>query len=245
METTFLRDAINRLVDLGHPDVREIGGNTYASVHYERIDVPVDKPRIVTVDTLDGLVKLIKAEICHIPGIWYVRADTYNHVEVFTNWQAAGIHHYERFYLYEAKSDTPSIGGPWHSQEEMIVLLRSMFEPTADRDYLLELVSRISLADGVTTDDNGVTQKVTQQTGVVLKDTVQIKPIVHMIPYRTFLEIDQPDSDFLLRVNKDGFIGLFDADAGAWKLEAKRRIARYLSNALIDEREDYQVIVMI
>ena len=44
-------------------------------------------------------------------------------------------------------------------------------------------------------------------------------------PYRTFKEIDQPESQFLLRLNENGNIGLFEADGGMWKLEAKKSIA--------------------
>mgnify|MGYP003258251653 FL=1 len=66
-----------------------------------------------------------------------------------------------------------------------------------------------------------------------------------MQPYRTFLEVKQPASDFLLRIDKDGHPALYEADGGAWKLEAKRNIAGYLSAQLADLEESGNVVVMI
>lgn len=101
------------------------------------------------------------------------------------------------------------------------------------------------MTQGIKSTDNGVTQEATVKTGVVLKDTVPVKPIVELQPYRTFLEVDQPVSKFLLRVDEHGRAGLLEADGGAWKLEAKRRIAAWLSNELKEEIDAGKVVVMI
>ena len=63
-------------------------------------------------------------------------------------------------------------------------------------------------------------------------------------PFRTFLEVAQPESEFILRVNDKGNIGLFEADGGVWKLEAKRNIAAYFEKELADFISDKKVIVM-
>ena len=62
---------------------------------------------------------------------------------------------------------------------------------------------------------------------------------------KTTLEVEQPCSDFLLRVGKNGEVTLRDADGGAWKLEAKRNIAAYLGEKLADLIESGNVVVMI
>ena len=121
------------------------------------------------------------------------------------------------------------------SQDQAIVELQSLYGDTPDRAYLLDLLSQISVEDGVTSIDNGVTQTVTARQGVVLKETVQVKPIVRQQPYRTFLEVEQPVSDFLLRIGQNGRIALHEADGGAWRLEAKNRIAKYLRDAISAE----------
>ena len=64
-------------------------------------------------------------------------------------------------------------------------------------------------------------------------------------PFRTFLEVAQPESEYLLRVDEDGRIGLFEADGGVWKLEAKRNVKEYLADALADLIEVEKVVVMM
>ena len=83
------------------------------------------------------------------------------------------------------------------------------------------------------------------RTGAVLKEQQTVQPIVRLQPYRTFLEVEQPASDFLLRLDKEGRPALYEADGGAWKLEAKRNIAAYLGEQLADLVESGKVVVMI
>ena len=51
---------------------------------------------------------------------------------------------------------------------------------------------------------------------------------------RTFSEIEQPESNFVLRVDRDANIALFEADGGAWKNAAVARIRDYLKWRLSD-----------
>ena len=73
---------------------------------------------------------------------------------------------------------------------------------------------------------------------------VEVRPRVQLRPFRTFLEVEQPESEFLLRVDADKGIGLFEADGGVWKLEAKRNIADYFASHLADLIDAGQVVVM-
>lgn len=57
--------------------------------------------------------------------------------------------------------------------------------------------------NSVSTNDNGVTQTVEARQGVALNAVVEIKPRVMLRPFRTFLEVEQPESEFLLRVDPD------------------------------------------
>lgn len=50
-------------------------------------------------------------------------------------------------------------------------------------------------------------------------------------PYRTFREMDQPESPFVLRVWKDNEgvrLAVFEADGGAWKIKARENAAARL-----------------
>ena len=115
----------------------------------------------------------------------------------------------------------------------MIICLKSRFAPTEDRDYLVQLLGNITDQQSVQTKDDGITQSATVKSGIQLVGEQRIKPIVTLKPYRTFLEVEQPESDFLIRL-KDGRAALFEADGGAWKCEAVKNIADKLRELLED-----------
>ena len=84
--------------------------------------------------------------------------------------------------------------------------------------------------------------------GIVIRVKVdhadEIKPRVMLRPFRTFLEVEQPESEFLLRVDPDEGIGFFEADGGIWKLEAKKNIADYFLKNMGDLIDAGKVVVM-
>jgi hypothetical protein len=67
---------------------------------------------------------------------------------------------------------------------------------------------------------------------VDLKQSTLIKPVVSLKPFRTFLEVEQPESNFLLRVGERIKIGLLEADGKKWVLDAKENIAGYFAREL-------------
>jgi len=108
----------------------------------------------------------------------------------------------------------------------------------------LAATNPVATALYVTSDGNGVTQTVEARQGVALNAVVEIKPRVMLRPFRTFLEVEQPESEFLLRVDPDEGIGFFEADGGIWKLEAKKNIADYFLKNMGDLIDAGKVVVM-
>ena len=53
-------------------------------------------------------------------------------------------------------------------------------------------------------------------------------------PYRTFTEVEQPESDFIFRMKDMGSVccALFEADGGAWRNVAMHNIKAYLQEQL-------------
>jgi hypothetical protein len=84
-------------------------------------------------------------------------------------------------------------------------------------------------------EDDGMTQRVSTKKGV-MKSWTEAKPKWLLAPYRTFREIEQPTSEFLLRLKTvEGGLpkcGLFEADGGAWKLDAVKEIQMWLKDKL-------------
>jgi len=56
-------------------------------------------------------------------------------------------------------------------------------------------------------------------------------PVV-LAPFRTFREIAQPESKFVFRMQQGPRCALFEADGGAWRLEAMKRSKAYLEEEL-------------
>lgn len=132
---------------------------------------------------------------------------------------------------------TPFSFGQWQDAESFNVAMQALFSPDGDRAAVLSLVGNIREENVRTTGDDGTTQAVTARAGVALNAEVKVPNPVTLTPYRTFREVEQPASLFVLRLKAGGNGGfptcaLFEADGGAWKLEAVQRIASYLRKAL-------------
>jgi len=161
-------------------------------------------------------------------------------VEVMTTY----LSDFSRNTLYRAKADAPGLYTGFRGREVALIELRSLCIPNEGTAYLLDLLSRMTNENSVSTNDNGVTQTVEARQGVALNAVVEIKPRVMLRPFRTFLEVEQPESEFLLRVDPDEGIGFFEADGGIWKLEAKKNIADYFLKNMGDLIDAGKVVVM-
>lgn len=100
------------------------------------------------------------------------------------------------------------------------------------------LASNIVNTQEATFSDNGTTQQAVMKTGITTKDNVLVPNPVNLIPYRTFLEVEQPASDFVFRVSEGRggapVFKLVAADGGVWKSQAVANVKAYLVEALKD-----------
>lgn len=240
----MLKEAIQCLVSLKENKTYEINGDTYSDHELVRIPPYIPRPKSVSVTSLDSLVKLITREHIAFSDEFpiFVQVNGPRDVSVFTSYDLDDMN---RNYLYTASCDVPGFREGFREHEAAIIELQSKFIPGDDVDYLLDILSRVSKESGVTTQDNGVTQTVEARSGIQLKQKVQLRPRVSLRPYRTFLEVEQPESEFLLRMDSDGRVGLFEADGGMWKMDAKKNIAEYFEKNLDGLISGGQVVVMM
>ena len=237
----MLKAMINRIVELAAPTTYQIGEETYSIEKLYRIDPKKDMPKSIAVTGLDSVCKLVRNEAKAVGRQLFKQNKDYRHVCVFSTYD----NEYERCYLYECTADTPQVTmGNFMAYERAIIELRSLYIPNDDMNYLLSLLGSISKESKVTSADNGVSQTVEARTGIALNQMVEIKPRVKLQPFRTFIEVAQPESEFLLRLNDDGCIGLYPADGGVWKLEASRNVAGYFEKELADLISDGSVVVI-
>jgi hypothetical protein len=123
--------------------------------------------------------------------------------------------------------------GSWHDMETFIIGLQAHFVPTPTLADVLKLIGNVKDEAVRQTTDDGVTQSVVAKQGAVLVAEVPVPNPVELAPYRTFREVEQPESRFLLRLRSGGpTCALFEADGGAWKLEAVAEVKAWLVKAL-------------
>lgn len=108
----------------------------------------------------------------------------------------------------------------------------------------MKLLSDISCGAKVVYNDNGISTTITTQKGVALQTNAQIRPLVTLKPYRTFQEVEQPESIFLIRINDRG-ISFTEADGGMWRLAARKTIKEYIEQRLDEEVAAGAVIVAL
>lgn len=238
----MLKEFAQYLVSLKDNRTYEIHGDTYSDHELHRIAPHVDRPAELGVNGLDSIVKLVKNELDMLENQpVFIRVVGPRDVDVFSTYDGT----LTRDALYRAACDAPKFNPGWRDHENAIIELRSAFIPNEGTEYLLDLLSRISKQEGVTSADNGVSQEVTARQGIALNQLVTVKPRVALRPFRTFSEVEQPESEFLLRLDEEGRVGLFEADGGMWRMEAKANIAAYFEHELEELVGAGRVVVMM
>ena len=202
-------------------------------------------PNILTLNSLDALVKMVKTEAPRYTEVpLYITIPDHLKVQCFT--QPDPDKRYFRQFFYEVNAtDVPG----WAEKitlgfEEAQIALRTRFQETPDTLYAMKLVSDISLGAKVVYNDNGIATTITTQKGVALQTNEQIRPLVKLRPYRTFQEVEQPESIFLIRVSDRG-ISFIEADGGMWRLAARETVKKFLEEKLSKEIEDGTVFISL
>lgn len=254
MEYSIIKDAIEKVEELAKNAVvvREINGRSYlidGSSYEEIIPDAISLPKTYNFSSLDGLVKMIRKEhkdisdACCVPDVMYVNVTSPTTVDVTT----AVDGYNRRAFLYHSAYEFPRkwTGANWFEHEEAMIVLRSQFIQNEGTDYLLDFLSRVSDENSVSSDDNGMTQTVQVKKGIALAAREQVRPIVNLRPYRTFLEVEQPESAFLIRVREGMQVGIIEADGGMWKIEARRSVVEYLEKELKELIDSGNVVVSL
>lgn len=235
----MIKEALEFLLSLHNVETFNFNGHDYTSRQLAR--VKEDEPTVFSTKTLASLVELILKEHTHGSlNDLIIHVESPTKVNVHTTLRG----HLDRFSLYSAVAELPQTRlGSFLDLEEMNIMLKSTFVETEIRDKLIQLLGNIQEENVQTTTDDGFSQKVVAKTGIATVGNVVLPPIVKLTPFRTFIEVEQPGSEFLLRLRNGGQAALFEADGGAWKMAARKNIKLYFEEALKDLVESGKVIV--
>lgn len=128
--------------------------------------------------------------------------------------------------------------GRYMGNERFIIALQSKFIANDDRALLLQFAGTVKDESIAQYGDDGVTQKATIKTGITSVGDAVVPNPVKLRPFRTFIEVEQPESAFVFRMRQAEGHGvecaIFEADGGAWKNAAMKSIKEYLQYELAE-----------
>ena len=127
----------------------------------------------------------------------------------------------------------------YYDQERFIINMQTAFEQTKEVALITTVAGNVENKTVANYGDNGTNQSVTISRGVAGKEAVEVPNPVVLQPFRTFLEVEQPESKFVFRIGEDSdgkpLFKLVEADGGLWKYDAVRAIKDYIKDNLDPE----------
>ncbi len=228
------REALEYAVELAEPHVKQINGEFYSDKLLKRI-VHNPKAEAIKFTTLRSLIDYIKSgtDIMSDKMIIHVESPT-----VVSLYSCLDLDR-GREYIATVYAELPTFSfGTFIEHERFLIGVQSMFISNNDKELLLKFAGTVENGTIANYGDDGVTQKATIKTGIASKSDAVIPSPVKLRPYRTFTEIEQPESSFIFRMKEAKYEGiqcaLFEADGGMWKLHAMENIKEYLEEQLND-----------
>lgn len=235
----------NLAVKAEKPETIEIHGRTYGTKDLHRYDKP-DKAEPISATTLSALIDYIKQNRNELREKMIIQVVSPTKVLLYSGL----LQERDRETLFAVNAMLPDFTyGYEYDQEAFIVHMQACFEQYhGDVEPVVIMASNIMNTKQDTYSDDGITQQAVIKTGIATKGAALVPNPVTLKPYRTFLEVDQPESKFVFRIRegRDGapLFKLVEADGGRWKNEAVENVRQYLATALasIPDRENITII---
>jgi hypothetical protein len=236
---TMIRQALEYLVGLGKTEILEVDGQKYSTKGIQHIKYP--SPAALSITTLTGLVDYIKSDIDLNAKLLEVNNDSVAAddllIQVISPTEVRLLSPIladeKRDCYIECTALTPSIKlNQFVDPENFNIMMQSCFVPNGDLGAILKVVGNIKEEQVREVGDDGVSQEVTAKIGIAKVGSVTIPNPVMLKPYRTFTEIEQPESQFVFRMQTGPRAALYEADGGAWRSEAMKNVKAYLKNEL-------------
>jgi len=232
----MIKAAIEKILELGEVEGLSFSGRDYTDKEIFRVEDPV--PRILEVHTLTGLVDYVEAAVDPEVESLIFHVREYRDVGLLSGLTGKFLQRPEYINAH-ATNHATSFFSYWHDPEAFIIGLQSLFVQEDDVKTILKLVGNLKDESVRTVTDDGTTQSVAAMVGIARVADVEVPNPVTLSPYRTFLEIEQPASQFVfrLRTGREGQLptcALFEADGARWQLQAIGRIRDWLKGKLPD-----------
>lgn len=228
------RDALQYVVGLKTAEVLDINGGKYVDKDVHRVDKEL-RASAIQMNTLTSLVDYLKAGVDSMADKMLVQVVSPMKVRVLSMLDADR----KREELVDVEAMIPDFEyGRYMGNERFIIALQSKFIANDDRALLLQFAGTVKDESIAQYGDDGVTQKATIKTGITSVGDAVVPNPVKLRPFRTFIEVEQPESAFVFRMRQAEEHGvecaIFEADGGAWKNAAMKSIKEYLQYELAE-----------
>lgn len=225
----MIKKALEYIVEQSKPTIIEEHGEVWTDRNLNRISFE-PTANTLYLNTLSSLVDYLKSNFDnHGKQLILINSPTCVSMVSELN------HDRKREELVEVHAKVPEFAfGRFMNHEQFCIGLQAKFIPSEGRSNLLRCAGTVEVGSVATYGDDGISQKATVKTGIASKGDVIVPNPVKLFPYRTFIEVEQPGSEFVFRMQGENRIecALFEADGGAWEIEAMLNIKKYLENQL-------------
>ena len=198
----MIKEALQYLVELGKAEEHTINGDTYSDKPLHRIDMYIPKANAIEMHTLTSLVDYIKSDVDEMSEKMIVEVASPTKVNLYSQLD----YNRDREKLVSVSARVPEFSfNNFMDQEKFCINLQSKFidDPQTDRSLILKFAGTVEAGTVAEYGDDGITQKATVKTGIASKGDAIVPNPVELRPYRTFLEVEQPISEFIFRMKQD------------------------------------------
>ena len=226
MDNTFLREAIEKIEELTdsarEPHVVKIAGKTYCDKSMSRYDRE-EFAEPLTATSLNSLIDYISGKSEELRESMIIHVESPTKVRLLSGL----TNERNREELFRVGTNPNGFDfDHYYDQEAFVINMQTAFKQSDETELILSVAGNVE-------------NKTTITKGIAGKEDVTVPNPVTLRPYRTFLEVEQPESKFIFRIREgsDGqpMFKLVEADGGLWKYEAVDAIKKYLTENLPEE----------
>lgn len=230
----MLKEAMQYLRDTAAPNIRTFDEKQFSDKEMRRIYTK-DYPDEINMSTLTGLKDYLLSENLRNERVQdlIIQIHSPEHVSLYSKLDEDQ----KRLQYVDVRADLPEhYFDRYLDQENFIISLKTKFVQSDDPNDDVNLLVRFAgTAEGSTLrqyKDDGFSQAVTVADGIASKADAEVPNPVSLRPYRTFCEIEQPESLFVFRMKeRDGMhCAIYEADGGVWRNTAIQSIKQYLDD---------------
>lgn len=222
---------IQKILELAPTNIIERDGRAFADGQLAPVKAPTVSP--LTCHTLTGLVDFFDALPVSDQERSLFLIEDFNRVHIVS--EIFGPERQREYFITAEAYKQEDPFDKYFKHEDFMIKIMSLFVQDDNTKMMLKIIGNLKSEAGATYSDDGLTQTVTAKTGITKVENIDLPNPIKLRPYRTFTDIEQPESSFVLRLKQsDGIAAaLFQADGASWKNTAIASINAYFEGRKI------------